>query len=109
MTCRISRSSDLPLTAAALVCLFAYLLACLLLPYQDDDSKEYHKEMSKNVNERIQKSMEELREKHAAGTNEVDDPDRAPTGAAYREVARIEAERSRAQRSAVAPTDFSSC
>ena len=81
------------------------MLACLLLPYQDDDSKEYHKEMSKNVSERIQKSMEELREKHAAGTNEVDDPDRAPTGAAYREVARIEAERSRAQRSAVADAE----
>ena len=69
--------------------------------YQDDDSKEYHREMSKNVNERMQKSMEELKQKHAAGTNEIDDPDRAPTGAAYREANRIQAERSRAQRSQV--------
>lgn len=92
------------LTAAALVC----LLACVpvwLVHYQDDDSKEYHKEMSKNVNERIQKSMEELQQRHAAGTNEVDDPDRAPTGAAYREVNRIQTERGRAQRSRVAEAE----
>ena len=74
-------------------------------PHQDDDSKEYHKEMSKNVNERMQKSMEELKQKHAAGTNEIDDPDRAPTGAAYREANRIQAERSRAQRSHVAQAE----
>ena len=30
--------------------------------------------------------MEELKQKHATGTNEVDDPDRAPTGTAYREL-----------------------
>jgi len=30
--------------------------------------------------------MEELKEKHANGTNEVDDPDRAPTGAPYRQI-----------------------
>jgi hypothetical protein len=30
--------------------------------------------------------MEELKEKHAAGTNEIDDPDRGPTGAAYKEL-----------------------
>mmetsp|Transcript_33135 Transcript_33135/g.72665 ORF Transcript_33135/g.72665 Transcript_33135/m.72665 type:complete len:352 (+) Transcript_33135:84-1139(+) len=64
----------------------------------DDDSKEYHKEMSKNVNERIQKGMEELKQKHSTGTNEIDDPDRAPTGAAYREANRIQAERNRADR-----------
>lgn len=74
-------------------------------PNQDDDSKEYHKEMSKNVNDRMQKSMEELKQKHAAGTNEIDDPDRAPTGAAYREANRIQAERSRAQRSQVAQAE----
>lgn len=28
-------------------------------------------------------AMEDLKEKHRTGTNEVDDPDRAPTGAAY--------------------------
>lgn len=30
--------------------------------------------------------MGELQEKHAAGTNEVDDPDRAPTGTPYRQI-----------------------
>jgi len=54
--------------------------------------------MSENMNERMQKSMEELRAKHAAGTNEIDDSDRAPTGAAYREVNRIHAERAKAHR-----------
>ena len=53
---------------------------------QGDDQKELHKEVSNNVNIRVEKAMEELKEKHAAGTNEVDDPDRAPTGAAYREL-----------------------
>eukprot|EP00568_Trieres_chinensis_P014746 CAMPEP_0183324096 /NCGR_PEP_ID=MMETSP0160_2-20130417/76117_1 /TAXON_ID=2839 ORGANISM="Odontella Sinensis, Strain Grunow 1884" /NCGR_SAMPLE_ID=MMETSP0160_2 /ASSEMBLY_ACC=CAM_ASM_000250 /LENGTH=285 /DNA_ID=CAMNT_0025491611 /DNA_START=47 /DNA_END=900 /DNA_ORIENTATION=+ len=59
----------------------------------DDDQKEYHKAMSENVNERLTKAMEELRDKHASGTNELDDLDRAPTGAAYREVHRAQAER----------------
>ena len=77
---------------------------CSIFKIQDDDSKEYHKEMSKNVNERIQKSMEELKQKHATGTNEIDDPDRAPTGAAYREANRIQAERSRAERARMAQT-----
>jgi len=49
--------------------------------------------------------MEELKQKHAAGTNEIDDPDRAPTGAAYREANRIQAERSRAQQSQVAQAE----
>jgi len=61
--------------------------------------------MSRNVNERIQASMEELKQKHAVGTNEIDDPDRAPTGAAYREANRIQAERSRAQQSQVAQAE----
>jgi hypothetical protein len=34
----------------------------------------------------MEKAMEELKQKHATGTNEVDDPDRAPTGTAYREL-----------------------
>lgn len=52
----------------------------------NDDQKELHKEVSDNVNKRMEKAMEELKEKHATGTNEVDDPDRAPTGAAYKEL-----------------------
>lgn len=53
---------------------------------QGDDEKELHKEVSNNVNKRMEKAMEELKQKHATGTNEIDDPDRAPTGAAYKEL-----------------------
>ncbi|KAL9186429.1 hypothetical protein ACHAXT_005667 [Thalassiosira profunda] len=49
-----------------------------------DDEKELHKEVSDNVQKRLEKAMDELKEKHRTGTNEVDDVDRAPTGAAYR-------------------------
>ena len=49
-----------------------------------DDEKEMHKEVSDNVQQRLEKAMEELKEKHRTGTNEKDDVDRAPTGAAYR-------------------------
>jgi hypothetical protein len=48
-----------------------------------DDEKEYHKALSENINNRMMNAMEELKEKHRTGTNEIDDPDRAPTGAAY--------------------------
>jgi hypothetical protein len=53
---------------------------------QGDDQKELHKEVSDNVNKRVEKAMIELQQKHAAGTNELDDPDRAPTGQAYKEL-----------------------
>jgi hypothetical protein len=36
--------------------------------------------------------MEELKEKHRTGTNEVDEPDRGPTGAAYKELYRQQRE-----------------
>ncbi|KAL7528227.1 hypothetical protein ACHAXR_002336 [Thalassiosira sp. AJA248-18] len=49
-----------------------------------DDQKELHKEVSDNVQQRLTKAMDELKEKHRTGTNEVDDVDRAPTGAAYK-------------------------
>eukprot|EP00571_Detonula_confervacea_P008042 CAMPEP_0172317390 /NCGR_PEP_ID=MMETSP1058-20130122/31421_1 /TAXON_ID=83371 /ORGANISM="Detonula confervacea, Strain CCMP 353" /LENGTH=351 /DNA_ID=CAMNT_0013031931 /DNA_START=102 /DNA_END=1157 /DNA_ORIENTATION=- len=51
-----------------------------------DDEKEIHKEVSNNVQERLGKAMDELKEKHRKGTNEKDDVDRAPTGAAYKEL-----------------------
>ena len=41
--------------------------------------------MAENVNKRLEKAMDELKEKHAKGTNEIDDPDRAPTGEAYKQ------------------------
>ena len=42
--------------------------------------------LAENVNKRLTKAMDELKEKHATGTNEIDDPDRAPTGAPYRQI-----------------------
>lgn len=51
-----------------------------------DDEKEIHKEVSNNVQERLTKAMDELKEKHRKGTNPKDDADRAPTGAAYKEL-----------------------
>ncbi|KAL7545580.1 hypothetical protein ACHAWF_009151 [Thalassiosira exigua] len=53
-----------------------------------DDEKELHKEVSDGVQKRLAKAMEDLKEKHRTGTNEVDDVDRAPTGSAYRELYR---------------------
>mmetsp|Transcript_25004 Transcript_25004/g.37054 ORF Transcript_25004/g.37054 Transcript_25004/m.37054 type:complete len:292 (-) Transcript_25004:90-965(-) len=54
--------------------------------------------MSENVNKRLEKAMDELKEKHAKGTNETDDPDRAPTGHSYRDhQAQVERQRRAAQ------------
>lgn len=50
----------------------------------NDENTEAQKEVSDNVQKRLEKAMNELKEKHATGTNEVDDDDRAPTGAAYK-------------------------
>ncbi|EJK66606.1 hypothetical protein THAOC_12464, partial [Thalassiosira oceanica] len=52
----------------------------------DDAGAELRNEVSNNVQERLTKAMAELKAKHEAGTNERDDPDRAPTGSAYRAV-----------------------
>lgn len=49
-----------------------------------DDEKALHKEVSDNVQKRLEKAMEDLKERHRTGTNETDDVDRAPTGEAYR-------------------------
>lgn len=62
----------------------------------DDESTALQKEVSNNVQQRLEKAMEELKEKHRTGTNEVDDVDRAPTGAAYRELHRQQRERAKA-------------
>jgi len=62
----------------------------------DDGQEEYQRAVSENVNKRLTKAMGEIQERHDRGTNEVDDLDRAPTGTAYREVHRLNAERSRA-------------
>lgn len=58
-----------------------------------DDEKEYHKELQENINKRMEKGIKELQERHAKGTNELDDPDRAPTGSAYKIHAQMQRER----------------
>lgn len=58
-----------------------------------DDEKDYHKELSDNINKRMEKSIKELKESHEKGTNELDDPDRAPTGSAYQMHAQMKRER----------------
>jgi thiol-disulfide isomerase/thioredoxin len=40
--------------------------------------------VSDNINKRLTTAMDELKDKHASGTNEVDDDDRAPTGDTYK-------------------------
>ena len=59
----------------------------LLTPKQDGDEKEYAKELSENINKRMTKTLQEMQQRHATGTNELDDPDKAPTGPAYQAVA----------------------
>lgn len=49
----------------------------------NDGDKDIQEQLAENVNKRLEKALEELQEKHRTGTNEVDDPDRAPTGPAY--------------------------
>mmetsp|Transcript_14258 Transcript_14258/g.20440 ORF Transcript_14258/g.20440 Transcript_14258/m.20440 type:complete len:327 (-) Transcript_14258:1596-2576(-) len=49
----------------------------------DDDQGGYQKALADNVNKRLMKGIEDIKGKYANGTNERDDPDRAPTGAAY--------------------------
>lgn len=55
-------------------------------PFQGmgDDEKDYQKQLSEDINKRMEDSIAELKERHAKGTNELDDPDRAPTGSAYK-------------------------
>mmetsp|Transcript_21664 Transcript_21664/g.45573 ORF Transcript_21664/g.45573 Transcript_21664/m.45573 type:complete len:350 (+) Transcript_21664:178-1227(+) len=53
-----------------------------------DDEKELHKAVSNSVQTRLETAMQELQQKHRDGTNEIDDGERAPTGAAYRELHR---------------------
>ena len=42
--------------------------------------------LSNNLNQRLQATIEDLQEKHLTGRNEVDAPDRAPTGPAYQAI-----------------------
>ena len=63
-----------------------------------DDEKELHREVSEGVQRRLEKAMDTLKEKHRTGTNEVDDVDRAPTGAAYRAVHEEQVRRARLAR-----------
>lgn len=66
----------------------------------DDENTELQKEVSNNVQKRLEKAMEDLKEKHRTGTNEKDDVDRAPTGAAYRALHEHQRQQARATNSA---------
>jgi len=50
---------------------------------EGNEEDEYAKQLSENVNQRLMKAMNEIKQRHANGTQELDDPDRAPTGSAY--------------------------
>jgi len=65
-----------------------------------DENTELQKEVSDNVQKRLEKAMEDLKEKHRTGTNEVDDVDRAPTGAAYKALHEHQRQQARATHSA---------
>ena len=78
-------------------------LAPLANPFSgvvDDNDTELQNEVAKNVQTRLEKAMETLKEKHRTGTNEVDDIDRAPTGTAYRALHEHQMRQARAAREA---------
>lgn len=61
-----------------------------------DDEKALHKEVSDYVQVRLEKAMEDLKERHRTGINEADDVDRAPTGGAYRALHRHQRQQAKA-------------
>jgi thiol-disulfide isomerase/thioredoxin len=63
---------------------------------QNDNDQDLQSTLAKNVNERLEKTMKDLQERHQNGTNEVDDPDRAPTGPAYRAMAAMQQQQQQA-------------
>ena len=65
---------------------FTLILFCdcrFLFSQNNDGEKNIQQQLADNVNQRLEKALKELEERHRTGTNEVDDPDRAPTGPAY--------------------------
>lgn len=56
---------------------------CVPIIQNNQDDKDIQQQLADNVNDRLEKALTELAERHRTGTNEVDDPDRAPTGPAY--------------------------
>eukprot|EP00977_Amphora_coffeiformis_P000688 scaffold149_cov179-Amphora_coffeaeformis.AAC.11 len=54
-----------------------------MVPQNNDGDKDIQQQLAENVNKRLENALDELKERHRTGTNEVDDPDRAPTGPAY--------------------------
>ncbi|KAL3815350.1 hypothetical protein ACHAXA_002134 [Cyclostephanos tholiformis] len=75
-------------------------LAPLADPFRGmaDDENELHREVSEGVQRRLEEAMDTLREKHRTGTNDLDDVDRAPTGAAYRAIREEQARMARMAR-----------
>lgn len=66
----------------------------------EDENTELQKEVSNNVQKRLEKAMDELKEKHAKGTNEKDDVDRAPTGTAYKAMHQYQTQQAKATNAA---------
>jgi Thioredoxin len=60
---------------------YSPILPTLFLNSQHEDDPQSM--LADSVNERLTRAMNELKVKHASGTNEVDHPDRAPTGSSY--------------------------
>lgn len=54
------------------------------LDIQSDNQRAAQEELAENVNSRLEKAMENIKEKYRQGTNEPDHPDRAPTGSPYK-------------------------
>lgn len=76
-------------------------LAPLANPFaglDDNNDTEFQNEVADNVQKRLEKAMETLKEKHRTGTNEVDDIDRAPTGATYRALHEYQVRQAKAAR-----------
>lgn len=64
-------------------CLTILFLVVCVLQNHDNDDKDIQQQIADNVNQRMEKAIAELQDRHRTGTNEVDHPDRAPTGPAY--------------------------
>ncbi|KAL7565383.1 hypothetical protein ACA910_013601 [Epithemia clementina (nom. ined.)] len=59
----------------------------MIQPFASPNESEHalQQTLAENLNQRLQATMGDLQERHRTGRNEVDHPDRAPTGPAYRQ------------------------
>lgn len=70
-------------------------LAPMADPFEglNNDEKEYQKELSNNLNARLERTIKGMQDRQANGTSQADHPDRAPTGSAYKAHAQMQKER----------------